>query len=168
MKYYLFVFFVVFITSCERHISIDSEIVTPNTITPKTVQPMPIIDSSTPQRVLDLVSLTIALEQYKIDHRSYPVSSNSGKGWDGLYTKYGESSENWIKGLTPNYIEVLPRDPRKNTSTSQQYLYRSNGANYKLLAFYDCHEISNLYPEMIDPKRKCLAYGYWTPRASHW
>lgn len=49
---------------------------------------------------------------------------------------------NWIPGLAPTYISVLPRDPRGGTSQIQPtcggwqaaYLYLSNGTNYKLLS----------------------------------
>lgn len=137
-------------------------------VVPKTQQQYFYLNDSAPKRVVDLTKLAFALEKYKQKNKSYPISSEKGKGWDGLYTKYGRSSENWIEGLAPTYIKKLPRDPRKNTSTSQQYLYRSDGANYKLLAYFNCQELSGLYQAMTDPRRKCLAYGYWTPRAAYW
>jgi len=40
----------------------------------------------------------------------------------------------YIPGLTPDYISVLPTDPKKDISGWSGYLYRSNGTEYKLLS----------------------------------
>lgn len=121
--------------------------------------------------VRDLLDIVYALERYKKDHRSYPISSAGTTGWDSVINRAGESRENWIKGLVPDYIEKLPRDPRLLDNSDQQYLYMSNGANYKLIAYNpsNCGAVKNSYPLLIDPKRRgCQAYGFWTKRASRW
>lgn len=132
----------------------------------------PVVHFSDPKnlRLSDLSSIPYALEEYKIKHRSYPISSDGGSGWDGFYSKYGESRPDWIRGLVPEFLPSLPRDPRMNKQNSEQYLYRSDGANYKLIAHSpdDCNEVSKIFPMLVDPIRNCWAYGYWTVKAARW
>lgn len=131
----------------------------------------PIATSSAPSKSADdLVKIVIALTKYKTDHRSYPISSGQGKNWDGLYSRYGESRNNWIAGLAPDYIVRLPRDPRNSNSDIEQYFYKSDGANFKLIAHHpnDCNEVKKIAPQLVDPKRDCVAYGYWTKKAAGW
>lgn len=139
-------------------------------IVPKTEYPLPIINSETPPRIVDLSEIAFALERYKLDHRQYPVSSSVKNGFDGLLTDYGLASADWIPGLVPNYLDMLPADPRANGIASEQYYYRSNGANYKLIAHNpdDCYEVQKTHPELIDPVRNCWAYGFWTVPARNW
>lgn len=115
-------------------------------------------------RCADLLILKQALSHYYADHQSYPISV----GFDGLYTNWGESKQDWISGLVPNYLYTLPRDP--SNTPDKQYLYRSNGQDYKLLCHgaEDCVHIAKTTPELIDPARKSLAYGYWTEGAIDW
>lgn len=136
-------------------------------IVPVTQYPAPDINESTPQRVRDLTKIIHALERYKLDNKQYPISSI---GWDGLYTIYGVASEQWIAGLVPKYLDRLPSDPRNNNSGDDQYLYKSNGANYKLVAHSpdDCEQIKQVFPTLIDPVRDCWAYGFWTKNAERW
>jgi hypothetical protein len=144
----------------------------PDITTPKTMHPVVTIEADTPQRIKDLSALAYALEKYKQDHQQYPVSSNAGRGYDGLFAseKYGESRVEWIRGLVPEYIDELPRDPRNDSVIYHSYLYVSNGANYKLFVQRpeDCQEVKQKYPQLIDPRRDCYAYGYWTPKAVNW
>jgi hypothetical protein len=136
-------------------------------IIPVTQYPAPDIDQSTPQRVRDLVKIIYALERYKLDNRQYPISS---AGYDGIYTNHGVASQQWIAGLVPKYLDRLPSDPRNSSSGDEQYMYRSNGANYKLIAHNpdDCEKIKQLFPTLIDPSRDCWAYGFWTKNAARW
>lgn len=78
----------------------------------------------------DLKVIKNALEKYYIKYNSYPVS----EGFDGLYTKWGKEGKIWIKGLVPEFLDSLPRDPRINKNKTQQYLYKSDGKDYKLIA----------------------------------
>lgn len=120
----------------------------------------------TKQRKADLAQIHIALESYHMDHGKYPKS----QGFDGLYTTWGKASTKWIRGLIPQYINILPRDPRLTNIPKEQYLYRSNGKDFKLIshAAEDCKIVKVEYPELIDPKRDCWAYGYWTEGAKDW
>jgi len=118
------------------------------------------------QRISDLTQINAALEAYHKEHGAYPKS----KGFDGLYTTWGEASKEWIKDLVPKYINALPRDPRLNTNPKEQYLYRSNGKDFKLISHgaEDCKIVKSKQPELIDPKRDCWSYGYWTEGAKNW
>lgn len=124
----------------------------------------------TEQRLTDLTIVRDALERYRLAHNEYPKS----KGWDGLHTRWGEDTEIWVKGLAPEFLPELPLDPERDTANPPQYLYRSNGVDYKLLAHQqrDCDTVRRTNPEMVDAVRdrdgRCSAYGYWTAAASRW
>lgn len=87
--------------------------------------------------------LQTAFELYYDGTNRYPSTSGSWYSSEpgDLYSNNGG---NWIPGLTPTYVSVLPRDPRGGESpyvplrclvgTQSAYLYRSDGTNYKLLA----------------------------------
>lgn len=117
-------------------------------------------------RVKDLQALKKALQKYHQKVGSYPVSSQ----WSGMRSLWGPSTENWVPGLAPGYIPSLPRDPRRNDNPEEQYIYRSDGTNYKLLAHKpgNCTIARALNPEFIDPVRGCDAMGIWTPGAQDW
>lgn len=133
--------------------------------------PLSEIDPSISVEVGDLLKIVYALDRYKQDHRSYPISSSGGFRWDGIISSYGESRQDWITGLVPKYIDRLPRDRRMLDDGTRQYIYKSNGANYKLIvhrANTNCSLIKQTYPNLIDPKRDCFAFGFWTKRAANW
>jgi hypothetical protein len=72
--------------------------------------------------------------------------------------------------LVPEYLEQLPRDPRGNDVPDQQYLYRSDGKDYKLISHSpeDYTFVRASRPELIDPVREGWAYGFWTEGAVGW
>jgi hypothetical protein len=116
------------------------------------------------QRKSDLDKIRATLEIYHEANGAYPQSS----GFDGIYSDWGSSSENWISGLVPKYIDALPRDPELSATALPQYLYWSNGTDYKLIAHgvpQSCSFASMLNPEMVDPVRQCYAFGYWSQNA---
>ena len=118
-------------------------------------------------RIAHLEMLRDALERYKLKYGQYPKSHL----WDGLYTKWGRSKIDWIAGLVPDFIDTLPRDPRNNTEGGQQYIYRSDGVDFKILAHGvhdDCVFVKEKYRELIDPVRNCNAYGFWSNGAEKW
>jgi hypothetical protein len=128
------------------------------------------------QRVRDLTDLRNAIEAYRTDRGRYPESPDSG-GWAGLYNAWGISTPNWISDVAPRYIATLPREPREDANGANQYVYKSDGTNFKLLVFYpeqDCEVITKLRPELLDPIRggggpyPCHAYGFWSPGAAGW
>ncbi len=164
MKRVIIFLFIFFAISCERNNTSTNEIL------PQTQFPTYAIEETTPQRVKDLTQIVFALEKYKQDFDQYPISSNNGKNFDGLFGMEDPKDVNWIKGLTPKYLEKLPADPRDLKKLQGQYLYKSNGANYMLLASSpdDCEQIKENYKNLFQSKRDCWAYGYWTEGASNW
>ena len=114
----------------------------------------------------DLTKIKDALSKYQQDNGSYPLSI----GWDGLFRKSNSSGENWIVNLSPKYIKQLPRDPRKSNKKVKQYIYKSNGRDYKLISHdtQNCNYIKDKKPKLVDPKRNCWAYGFWTNGAENW
>jgi hypothetical protein len=118
------------------------------------------------QRATDLSNLKNAVESYRNDHGRYPASN----GFEGLYEQSGRIEVQWIRGLVPDYLPRLPRDPREDKDPSDQYLYNSNGTDYKIIAHHpgDCELAKKKIPETIDPLRGCLAYGYWSAGARDW
>lgn len=153
------------IVSCAKEEQAKEEVVVP-----KTAQPVVSPDETNFPRLIDFFAIVYALEKYKLKYQAYPISSDEGRGWDGLYSRFGESRHDWIPGLVPEFLSELPRDPRMTKSPSEQYLYKSDGANYKLLAHSadDCLEVLKIFPNLVDPRRNCRAYGYWTPRGATW
>lgn len=154
----------------EQQITSDKNTTVENVISPKTAQAVINPEDAKFSRVSDLGLIAYALEKYKLKYNMYPISSEGGKGWDGLYSEYGLSKIDWIEGLVPEFLSSLPRDPRMLTHGSYQYLYRSNGAHYKLISHGpdDCKEVFKVHPQIVDPMRYCWAYGYWTPRSARW
>jgi hypothetical protein len=133
-------------------------------------QPLVEINIGISTEVRDLLKIVYALDRYKQTHRSYPISSSEGGKWDGIISSYGESREDWIRGLVPEYVDSLPRDPRMLNDGTKQYIYKSDGANYKLIAHKvaNCQQIKNALPSLVDPIRDCSAIGFWTKRAASW
>lgn len=115
------------------------------------------------KRVTDLVSINDALKAYNAEHGAYPTA-------EGLLG-FLERGEAWIPGLAPAFIPSLPRDPMAASGASgSQYVYASDGKNYKLLA----QGVSlaggtnvEVLGVRIDPTRgptiENAAFGFWTP-----
>jgi hypothetical protein len=124
------------------------------------------------RRIADLTDLRNALEAFRQDNKSYPKTPDAA--WLGLYNGWGAGTPDWVPGLATRYIALLPRDPRRNTDPFGQYLYRSDGTDYKLITLYpgyDCLDVLRARPELIDPPRggrRCHAFGYWSPGAATW
>ena len=128
--------------------------------------PNPIDPVFTATRLRDLAALAKMLEDYRIKYNGYPKS----EGFDGLYSNWGKSGPDWIAGLVPEFTPALPSDPRQNEDPANQYLYNSDGRNYKLIVHHpeDCPIVRRNLPRLIDPLRGCLAYGVWTDGAKDW
>lgn len=115
----------------------------------------------------DILVLKDALQRYYNDHHSYPKSSG---GWDAVLALWGESRKDWIPGLVPAYLQELPADPRKSKEPRRQYMYKSDGVDYKLMAHQaiGMDSVIKLYPELVDPARPTWAFGAWTEGAKNW
>ena len=140
------------------------------------------------QRMKDLAVIRTALDKYRQVRGAYPVSSSNGERWNGI--GWDGVPGDWIPGLVPDFISALPRDPNSAENPFQQYVYRSDGKDYKLLVLGpdDCEYVARTHPDMEDlprnvykykelaakkitlptPIRICRAYGYWTTGAADW
>ena len=161
----------IFFLGCTKDVEGEKE-----DMQPKIVQPIDMELISENDRLADLFKIAVALEEYKLDHDSYPISSGTGhhwikKNWDGVINHNGDYNPYWIEGLVPKYISELPIDSRSDAAFEKQYAYKSDGANYKLLAMNpeDCIALRAKQPLFIDNRfGRCNAYGFWTLRAQKW
>lgn len=143
------------------------------------------------KRIASASEVRKALEVYYSENESYPVT---GTRWmSDSCVAYRR--DDWIPGLVAGgYIHALPTDPEYTDPTSNKccYLYRSNGADYKLIFGYQCDSTRDggpvpdgLYlenPSLIDPQRdsgydSCaqesdvgtvFALAYYTPGGCGW
>ena len=114
------------------------------------------------KRVSDLVTINDALKAYHAKNRAYPKA----EGLQG----YPERGKAWIPGLSPDFIAELPRDPAQaGGNDGPQYLYASNGADYKLLAtnvtLAGGTNVEVLGVKIDPSKQNTLekaAFGFWT------
>ncbi len=120
-------------------------------------------------RLDDLGRLKAALVAYRNDHGSYPATPD----WRGLFWP-GTIAPDWLPGLVPHYLPAAPRDPRGTEIAHAQYIYRSDGQDYKLLSMLpeDCAFTVWLRPDLDDGARNrpghCISFGYWTEGAARW
>jgi hypothetical protein len=118
------------------------------------------------KRLSDFQGIKRLLEQHRRDTGSYPITHE----FVGLYSGGPGETPAWIPGLAPSYTRVLPRDPRKDDDPAHQYLFNSDGKDYKLIVHNpeDCAAVKVIRPELVDPVRDCRAYGFWTKGARDW
>ena len=118
------------------------------------------------KRITDLATIKNALSKYHNKYKRYPLSRG---GWNGAYDNSGNYVDNYIKGLVPEFLDSLPTDPRGSNEKLQNYLYMSNGKDFKFLIHdapnFDICEIDRKY---IDPRRSTRAYGIWSEGAKNW
>lgn len=126
-------------------------------------------------RYQHISSIHRSLLRYYRDHKSFPVSSD----WDAYSDCWGENkgqkgNAQWIRGLVPKYMKILPVDPSHTLECKNQYLYKSNGQDFKLIALKSKYCINSIlfFSSKIDPKRQgndgCHAFGFWTVNAEMW
>jgi prepilin-type N-terminal cleavage/methylation domain-containing protein len=125
------------------------------------------------KRRADLHSLHLAIEQYRAVNGSYP---STGGGWWGEPSSYGSHKTDYVPGLTPQFMRSLPNDPGANQSYppcsdagGTGYLYRSDGAEFKLLAHcspeeYPAADVNAYY----DPIRPTWAWQVSSDGAANW
>lgn len=118
------------------------------------------------KRIEDLRAIKTALEVYYARNNSYP---STGATWRSECASWGTlASDQVIPGLVPTYMVAFPSDPSMDKAASTScYIYRSDGADYKLLD----HRISEFTSadyqsqrNLIDPTRDggsngCLVDG---------
>jgi len=87
-------------------------------------------------RKIALKELQLAIELYKAQNGVYPAQGCNTASWSGhprITASWGCGTNIYIAGLAPDFIPVLPVDPRPGRD-NLVYAYRSNGTDYKLLA----------------------------------
>jgi type II secretion system protein G len=119
------------------------------------------------ERLSNVKQVQTALETYWIDHGSYPSTGGSGNwhstcGWT-VGTTSGPSG--YIPNLAPQYIPVLPTDPKE--VPGQCYLYTSDGVNYMFMAYKTVE--GALIPSLERPRVSGEHdYAVYTPGAAQW
>ena len=121
------------------------------------------------ERAAALATLQQALEAWHADHGAYPSTNGA---WWGDAPRFGAMEDSgpraWIPGLTPLYLERLPRDPDESLPRGDRgFLYRSDGQDYKLLLHKTPESYSPASP-WYDPVRPTWAWQISTPGALHW
>ncbi|MEK9180997.1 MAG: prepilin-type N-terminal cleavage/methylation domain-containing protein [Patescibacteria group bacterium] len=103
--------------------------------------------------------IQVALELYFENNGSYPTTAGvwqSSSAGDNAAVVSAPGA--YIPNLTPNYMARLPADPRGGDSAlclgwKRAFLYRSNGADYKLLSHCATESGFNHADVFTDPAR---------------
>lgn len=123
------------------------------------------------QGLSDLEEVRLGLEAYKADAGKYPDTLTGALycGWEGYNSSYGcqsSPSKCWIPELGQEGYCPLPIEKTRTNPGETEYLYASDGINYKLI--YHRPPSMAVPPEYIDPNRPTWAFGFWTPGAGGW
>ncbi len=90
------------------------------------------------QRMNDLKTMQLALRLYAEQYGSYPAQGcgNPSEVYagPGTHESWGCTAEDYVVGLAPKFIPVLPKDPSQEYEDSKGYIYMSNGKDYKFMA----------------------------------
>lgn len=122
----------------------------------------------------EIASINKAILLYHADNGSYPVTPASGTGCSGNWCGYSRATgDNFIPGLSPKYISVIPQLPLPAVS-GDTYLYRSpDGVDYKLIRLIQSGLSASESAAMADlMTTDCRAginstrWGYWSSAAS--
>lgn len=128
------------------------------------------------QALTDLLSITEKLEAYKANHGSYPVSCGGawasrdanpwGCGNGACWIPEFANEEDWCEA--PFWMPYNRNNPPdwNPVAAQSQYIYSSNGANYKLI--YHNAVSMGVPSEFIDPTRPTWAFGTWSSGAAAW
>lgn len=121
-------------------------------------------------RIAQLKEVEKALEHYYSDRGTYPTTGGNWRGTTaGCYT-YASTLES---ALVPNYISVIPKDPRpqQNGYPLGCYIYRSNGTDYMFLAHQTIESFDPDGPPahiMDRASQDQQSIGIWSPGAVNW
>lgn len=127
-------------------------------------------------RLLDFGNTVKAIEAYKRDFDSYPLSDNDGRlvacigeDTDYLRDNYGNFVASaagkrirtnlkpceWGKDplMEDVYLEILPKDTQ--TEDGVKYIYISDGENFQLFGSYETKEMPDYSEKLKEQKRDC-------------
>ena len=115
----------------------------------------------------NILGLQSALQKYFSDNKAYPSTNGA---WITAMSQNVKNKNEWIPGLVPKYINAVHTDPRKSKEENKQYMYLSDGKDFKLIAHHPVgiEAVIKDHPEMVDPPRPSWAYGVWTEGAENW
>jgi len=106
------------------------------------------------KRQADLKFLQAAVELYKNKYGRYPaqapttgLNANGWSGQQGTNFAPADGSGEYIIGLAPEFLPVLPKDPKLN-GVNSGYVYRTNtaGTVYKIMAMGSVEADKGLLP----------------------
>jgi type II secretion system protein G len=127
-------------------------------------------------RIKDLKDVAKAVELYKVDNGTYPLSANGSGNWAGTCPNGGSHAE-YIAGLSPSYMQRLPIEPRYNVA-GQCYYYRSNGTDYMFMAHGTMETVCGSdasdgcnSAQIRSMDRACctqFTIGVWSPGGAGW
>jgi type II secretory pathway pseudopilin PulG len=83
------------------------------------------------ERQADLRNLQIAIDQYKLKNGRYPAMGCT-PGADLVSAE--NDCTNYISGLAPEFITLLPRDPKRGTLPGYAYVTNTAGTSFKVMA----------------------------------
>lgn len=85
-------------------------------------------------RKTDLKNMELAVKLYKAQTGHYPIGCKGSGAWSGALSGSYSCGANYIVGLTPDFISVLPSDAHYPSTANVGYIYRSDGNDYKIMA----------------------------------
>lgn len=113
-----------------------------------------------------LKQLQTAVELYYDSNKIYPEPCQGYGVWSGHCPNYGNCDTNYIKGLAL-YLSKLPIDPKWD-DTNRGYLYRSDGADYKIISHYTVETGIATNDPFYDPIRPTWAWAIYSPGGKNW
>ncbi len=133
------------------------------------------VSSNFKNRLKTFGEIKQALDRYKQAYGKYPTSDSipTTKNKLNLTVNWvGFASESNLKDgfykLIPVYLNSVPKDPRNDNIQMHQYVYISDGKDFKFIAHQpeDIKDMVINSPALADPNRPGWAYGIWTSGAS--
>lgn len=136
---------------------------TPDPAPAATQPPETDLVKATERRHADLLAIKAAIDAHQAETGKFPYAIDGLKG-------VLDRGADWVPGLAPKYITALPRDPAMSNDRTAQYLYVSDGNDFKLIVHNvgaTCGPAIEKEGIKIDPARVkadggCWAYGFWT------
>lgn len=98
------------------------------------------------ERQSELRTLQTAIELYRQRNGRYPEACNGHTGWSdaglgwsgeiGYQHECADGTNQYIRGLVPDYLNQLPRDPKSSADADYGYVYAVNndGTVYKIMS----------------------------------
>jgi type II secretory pathway pseudopilin PulG len=125
-------------------------------------------DTQDTKREADLRAVEKALEAYSMKYGVYPPSGGTWSGDTSSYGGKGYGADGYIPGLVPEFLPQLPRDPNPAYPVAGRgYLYRSNGTDYKFLAWNTPTACPPDHP-LFDPTRPTTSWQVSSYGGKNW